>query len=404
MTAVITPASLLPNGTMVVYRGSNVSLNCSSLSPPFQNLSWGFQGVSLAQGSGLWLGLNLDDIQPNNQGEYTCTAQNMISGAIWSTLLLVYYAPERHPECQWTLEEDPSYVLFNCSWFGAYPSPTLLWGDSEDKGGGLVEGDLLTSQVGDSLVLRRNRSMLHEGLMLKCNGHHPTLPPGTEKACSFTLRSPYPKGEPMAVAVRGTNVTLTCTEDSSLPPASTTWRRTAHQLDVVPGPKYVLVEQGPIFSLTIVNVTKQDEGLYFCRSENPLMVREVEVYLTVKASSAYTGAAIGFFLAILIVGLGIVISKAVYSRRDSICLGHGFGRMEETADVLSLVESDEEEMITNTVPRLPPFPNGQNTTLVEIHRIPSSDHDDTETVDQDEDSGRRGNIDIQDDSVDLVTF
>ena len=51
---------------------------------------------------------------------------------------------------------------------------------------------------------------------------------------------------------------------------------------MVPSPKYVLSRQGPTFTLTIVNITKQDEGFYFCRSENPLMVRELEIYLTVK--------------------------------------------------------------------------------------------------------------------------
>ena len=49
-------------------------------------------------------------------------------------------------------------------------------------------------------------------------------------------------------------------------------------------------------------------------------------------------------------------------------------RMEEQrGDVLSLVESDEEEIFHDAVPRLPPLANGQNTTLVEIHRIPSSE-------------------------------
>ncbi|XP_062307096.1 V-set and immunoglobulin domain-containing protein 10 isoform X1 [Osmerus eperlanus] len=410
VTAVVRPVSLqLPNGTQVVYRGSNVSMNCSSQSFPAQNLSWSFHGASLVQGSGAWLDLKLDDIQPSAQGEYTCTAQNTLSqkAVSWSTLLLVYYAPERHPECQWSLEEVPSQVLFNCSWFGAYPTPTLLWGDSQDEGGGVVEGDLLVSQEADSLVLRRNRSQLHEGLKLKCNAHHRTLPARGEKACSFTLRSPYPKGDPLAVGVKGTNVTLTCSEDSSLPPARTTWKRTAEQLDVVPGPKYQVTQQGPVFSLTIVNLTQQDEGLYFCRSENPLMVREMEVYLTVKTTSVSTGVVMGTFLAILIVGLGVVVAKSMYSSRDRICLAHGFGRMEEErGDVLSLVESDEEEIFQDTVPRLPPLENGQNTTLVEIHRIPSSDHDDTETVGDydDQDSGRQSNTNIQEDNVDLVTF
>ena len=93
VTAVVRPVSLrLPNGTQVVYRGSNVSMNCSSQSFPAQNLSWSFHGASQVQGWGAWLDLKLDDIQPSAQGEYTCTARNALSqkAVSWSALLLVY--------------------------------------------------------------------------------------------------------------------------------------------------------------------------------------------------------------------------------------------------------------------------------------------------------------------------
>lgn len=45
---------------------------------------------------------------------------------------------------------------------------------------------------------------------------------------------------------------------------------------------------------------------------------------------------------------------------------------EDRGDVLSLVESDDEQIFQDTVPRLPPLTNGRHTTLVQIHRIPSS--------------------------------
>lgn len=82
-------------------------------------------------------------------------------------------------------------------------------------------------------------------------------------------------------------MTLICTEEQSLPPAKTIWQRTVAHLDIKPGSKYITSEEGPTFSLTIVNITKEDEGTYFCRSENPVAVRELEIYLTVKCE--YTG-------------------------------------------------------------------------------------------------------------------
>lgn len=94
---------------------------------------------------------------------------------------------------------------------------------------------------------------------------------------------PYPEGEPLAMAQEGESITLTCTEVMSTPPANTTWRKGLQQEDIVPGSKYVLSEEGPVLKLTILNVSKDDEGIYFCRSENPLAVRELEVYLTVRS-------------------------------------------------------------------------------------------------------------------------
>ncbi|XP_052335187.1 V-set and immunoglobulin domain-containing protein 10-like [Oncorhynchus keta] len=405
----IQPATPLSNGTLFVVRGSTVSFNCSSLSYPSQSLSWGFQGVessndSLAVGRGSWLDFRIEDVQPTAQGNYSCRAQNSISqkAAGSSTELLVYYSPERHPECLWNTGKDLSHVQFSCSWFGGYPSPTLFWGEKHQKSGShakQVAGQLMESEETDNLVVNLNRSLLFDGQMLKCSGHHPTISPGEDKFCSFTLKSPYPEGEPLVTAVEGTNVTLTCTESNSLPPALTRWQRTVQQEDVVSSPKYVLSEQGPTFTLTIVNITKQDEGFYFCRSENPLMVRELEIYLTVKATSQYTGAIIGIFLAILIVGSGIVIAKTIYSNRDRICLGNGFEQMGERGDVLSLVEADEEEVFHEAIPRLPPLPltNGHNTTLVEIHTIPSIDHEDAENLEHP--------LQLEDGDIDeLVTF
>lgn len=82
---------------------------------------------------------------------------------------------------------------------------------------------------------------------------------------------------------KGDSITLTCTEDESVPPANTTWRKGLQQEDVVPGFKYALSEEGPVLRLTIRNASRDDQGVYFCHSENLLGVRELEVYLTVRS-------------------------------------------------------------------------------------------------------------------------
>ncbi|XP_040897794.1 V-set and immunoglobulin domain-containing protein 10 [Toxotes jaculatrix] len=406
----IGPATALSNGTLIAYRGSTVSFTCSGSSYPSQRLTWAFRGASssndsLVSTSGSSLDYRIENIQPSAQGVYTCRANNTVShqAVNKSTQLLVYYVPDRHLECMWAPVQDPSQVQFNCSWFGAYPTPTLRWGEDQGPQGARWKGHIYEMGVTDRLSVTLNRSLLFDGQTLRCMAQHLALAPGKEKSCWFTLKHPYPEGEPLATALEETSVTLTCTEDVSMPPASTTWRKGLQQDIIVPGSKYVLTEEGPVLKLTILNVSKDDEGVYFCRSENPIAVKELEVYLTVKTSSAYTGAIIGIFIAVLIVGSAVIIAKTIYSSRHRICLGGGFGQMEEDrGDVLSLVESDDEQIFQDAVPRLPPITNGRHTTLVQIHRIPSSDHEDADIADtspqQQEDTEQT------EEPVDLVTF
>ncbi|XP_031426614.1 V-set and immunoglobulin domain-containing protein 10 isoform X1 [Clupea harengus] len=370
----ISPVEKLPNGTLYVRNDSTVYFKCSSpsISYPSRTLSLMFEGASsnkdtLVSGNGSLIQYEELNITPNRQGDHSCSAENTISKKIVteSLQLLVYYPPERHPVCTWRIQSNSSSVLFSCSWRGGYPAPTLQWEDLTSK------GVVLNSSVNETLEVILNRSVLSDGHELKCQGKH-VMSQGDEYSCHFTLKTPYPEGEPLVTVVEGSNVTLTCIEKQSIPPAKTIWQRTVAHKDIKLGSKYVISEQGPTFSLTIVNITKDDEGTYFCRSENPIAVRELEVYLTVKSSVSYTGGIVGTFLSVLILGAGISIGMAIYSNRHRICLGYHFGFLtEERNDVLNLVESDD-EIFTEAVPRLPVLPNGHSTTLVEIHRIPSS--------------------------------
>lgn len=398
VSILIDPGDVLLNGTHTVIKGSSVFFICSGDSYPSSELTLSFTGPmsgnkSLVNNTGKSLmEYRIDNIQPSAQGIYSCIARNPVShqNVSKSAELLVYYASDRHAECMWT--QYSTFVVFHCSWLGAYPAPELSWIDGDI-------GHTLASNVTDSLALKINSSLLSEGQKLRCKVQHQALPKGDDKSCNFTLKTPYPLGDPLATALDGTNITLKCSETTSTPPAITTWRRGLKQDLIVNGSKYIVTEDGPLFKLTIVNITKEDEGVYFCHSENPLGAKVLEVYLTVKSSSAYTGAVIGLFIAILIVGSAIIIAKTVYSSRHKICLG-GFGRMEEDGgDVLSLVESDDEQIFQDAVPRLPPVSNGCQTTLVEIHRIPSTDHEEAETV---EDNPQQQ--DNTDKTEDLVIF
>lgn len=98
VTTSIGPATALHNGTLVTYRGSNVSFNCSSgPSGPSPQLTWAFRGAagsndSLVSIAGSQLDFRMEDIQPSAQGVYSCRAHDIISQQTVnkSAQLLVY--------------------------------------------------------------------------------------------------------------------------------------------------------------------------------------------------------------------------------------------------------------------------------------------------------------------------
>ncbi|KAL6465241.1 hypothetical protein MHYP_G00253740 [Metynnis hypsauchen] len=371
MAIKIEPATALLNRTLFVQKGTNISFNCSSQSYPSQNLTWYFEDVSRAFDTVPLLHFEISNVNAADQGNYTCKAHNLLSNrtVTRSQELLVYYAPERHPDCKWEQASQPDLMHFSCSWYGGYPSPNLQV---------FLGSDMLASNVSETLTVTLNRTMLHDDQNITCLGRYSELQPGHEKSCSFTLNSPYPMGMPLVAALEGSDVTLSCSEYKSLPPAKTVWQRGKSQEVIVPSSKYILA-QGPEFTLTIVNVTKDDEGVFFCWSENVLAAKELEVYLTVRSSADNSGAVVGVFISVLIVVAGITV-------------GFLAGLEDDRTDVMSLVESEEEDVFHDAVPRLTPVSNGhgptRTTTLVEIHRIQSSDHEDnvndTDQADQEQ--------------------
>lgn len=80
----IQPAAILQNGTLYVEKGSDVYFNCSSESFPSQNLTWTVEDLALdsydrASGNKSFLEFSISNIQPSDQGMYTCTSQNTLS-------------------------------------------------------------------------------------------------------------------------------------------------------------------------------------------------------------------------------------------------------------------------------------------------------------------------------------
>lgn len=107
LTTSIGPTSVLSNGTLFVFRDSDVSFNCSTSSGSTRRLAWAFQGASASNGSlvstvGASLDFRIAAIQPGDQGLYVCralhgdVAEREVNASVQ---LLVYCEYQAFGEC-----------------------------------------------------------------------------------------------------------------------------------------------------------------------------------------------------------------------------------------------------------------------------------------------------------------
>lgn len=120
MAVTVSPAMVLANGTSFVTKGSNVIFTCSSTSYPSQNLTWTFEtveeNITRTSGSKSSLFFEIFNIQPEDQRNYTCLAENTISKKAETRRmeLLVYcmaYKLLHYISVRWELYEHYSNVI-----------------------------------------------------------------------------------------------------------------------------------------------------------------------------------------------------------------------------------------------------------------------------------------------------
>lgn len=89
----------------------------------------------------------------------------------------------------------------------------------------------------------------------------------------------------MKTCLVGGNVTLSCQVTGAYPHAKILWLRNLTQPDTIiqPNSRHLISVNGQSSTLTIRNCSQDlDEGYYVCRAENPVGVREVDIWLNVK--------------------------------------------------------------------------------------------------------------------------
>ncbi|XP_051828838.1 V-set and immunoglobulin domain-containing protein 10 isoform X2 [Antechinus flavipes] len=339
----ISPTGIYPNGSLFVTRGSTVTFNCSSSSHPPPVVEWYFQMPGsnrepFGTNNENFSYFELHNMSPSLQGNYTCFATNTLSKRVQKVTseLLVYYPPWSAPQCWAETVPSGSMLQLICRWSGGYPDPVFLW---TEEPGNLILGN---STSGVEIL---NRSQLSDGKKFKCIGNH-TVASGTMGAnCVVQINGPTLQSEPMKTCFLGGNVTLTCQVSGANPAAKISWLRnlTQPEEEILPSARYLITHEDSVSTLTILNCSQGvDEGYYVCRAENPVRVREVDIWLTVK-KPLNIGGIVGAVVILLLLGVGTVSGFILYYS-PNICLKVGSSlRGQDTSDVMVLVDSQDEE-------------------------------------------------------------
>ncbi|XP_062943325.1 V-set and immunoglobulin domain-containing protein 10 [Cynocephalus volans] len=337
----ISATGTLPNGTLYTAKGSQVDFRCSSSSWPPPMVEWWFRASDSSPepfGNNLTVScFTLLLMSQNLQGNYTCLAMNMLSGRHRkvTTELLVYSPPPSAPQCWAEMSSGLLMLQLTCRWDGGYPDPNFLW---TEEPGGVIVGK---SKLGVEIL---NQSQLSDGKKFKCVGNH-IVGPVSGASCVVQIRSPFLISEPMKTCFVGGNVTFSCQVSGAYPPAKILWLRNLTQPEVViqPNSHYVITQNGQSSTLTIRNCSQDlDEGYYVCRAENPVGVREVDIWLSVK-EPLNIGGIVGTLVSLLLLGLAIISGLILYYS-PVFCwkVGNTF-RRRDMDDIMVLVDSEEEE-------------------------------------------------------------
>ncbi|XP_048448566.1 V-set and immunoglobulin domain-containing protein 10, partial [Rhincodon typus] len=330
-TVTISPGEELPNKTIYVIKHKNVSFSCSSTLQLEQNISWIFVHPDSNQEvftsvEGAHTEFTLFDISYDNQGNYTCSKNVSETKEV-----LVYYPPKGLPVCHAAFSDD--YVQLFCSWTEGYPYPAFAWSSENQKFGphGLVGSN-------DTTIREIKGSKIHDGQLFKCVGYHIAYEQRMEKSCSLTLKAPLPESQPLVTGYVGKNTTLTCHSKEGNPPPKLTWWRNDEE-EIFSSSKYIISEEGVVSSLTILMSSKeQDEGRYICKSENPLGIKEVEIW--VSFNTKVISGLVGGITIFLLLSAAAVFGVLLYRNWNKFITRRHFWQTGST--VFTLVDSEEE--------------------------------------------------------------
>ncbi|XP_049325482.1 B-cell receptor CD22-like [Astyanax mexicanus] len=242
--------SISPSGGIV--EGSSVTLNCSSDGyPPVEIYTW-FKGSSSVGTGGTY---SIPNISSEDSGEYTCQSRNELGERRSTAVSLNVLYPPKNVSVSISPSGgivEGSSVTLTCSSDGDPPVEIYTWfkgSSSVGIGGTYSIPNISSEDSGEYTCQSRNELGERRSTAVSLNVLYPP------KSVSVSI-------SPSGGIVEGSSVTLTCSSDGDPPVENYTWFKDGGDSPVGSGQ-----------SFSIINITADHTGLYYCEAQNAVGVQ-----------------------------------------------------------------------------------------------------------------------------------
>ncbi|XP_071619433.1 LOW QUALITY PROTEIN: V-set and immunoglobulin domain-containing protein 10 [Heliangelus exortis] len=311
--------------------------------------------------------LHITELRLQDEGNYTCKEVLNRTDHEHRVQLLVANPPQSTPKCWAETSSSGLTLQLFCSWPGGYPHPTLHW---REEGHDLENSSWVISSTSssDTHVETLNSSHLSHRKVFKCVGSH--VIKQEEPSCTVEIKIPSLETDPPKTCFVGDNVTLTCRVAESTPPARLSWLRdiTQPEVEIQPGGRYLITQEGNMSQLTIQNCSQgTDGGCYICKAQNPVGLRELFVCLTVKQPVNIVGV-VGAVVVLSLLAV-LTITGVILYYNPLLCLRGAAFRNQDSGDVLVLVDSEDDNEGKGEEETLSSSTKQEAMTLVNGNRV-----------------------------------
>ncbi|XP_069476365.1 V-set and immunoglobulin domain-containing protein 10 [Ambystoma mexicanum] len=381
----ISPNRTLPNGTLYTPTNSILYFSCATDAYPVPSMEWSYYSPigtppeTFSRENETVLNFTLFHIGPTFQGNYSCAVKNWLNlrKQELAVELLIYWQPKSPPSCWAETSQAGSMVDLFCVWAGGYPQPIFQW-SQEETVLGHSESDIAGIGTADQFVVTLNKTQLQTGKQYECRGSH--ILQKEAQTCTMRITLPTLEPQPMKTCFSEENVTLVCLSTATNPPANFTWLKNLglDQFQIQPSEKYQITQNATSSLLTILNCSSDpDEGYYVCRAENPLGVRELDVWLAVYSPRNIVGIVIALVILFLFT-VGSITVFILYCNPEFCLKGKSRGLSHGAGDVMVLMDSDVEDDVVDEVKKASPddtrdtvqAANGNIRHAVICHHVP----------------------------------